>query len=41
MATGAAMATVWIAREGGELTSAISAESATELALTTGTPVVA
>ncbi|KUM75172.1 TOBE domain-containing protein [Streptomyces griseorubiginosus] len=41
VATGAAMATVWIAVEGGELTSAITAESATELALTTGTPVVA
>ncbi|MER6497550.1 MULTISPECIES: TOBE domain-containing protein [Streptomyces] len=41
VATGAAMATVRIAVEGGELTSAITAESATALALTTGTPVVA
>ena len=39
--TGAAMATVRIAVEGGELTSAITADSATELALTAGTPVVA
>ncbi|QUC60529.1 TOBE domain-containing protein [Streptomyces sp. A2-16] len=38
---GAAMATVKIAIEGGELTSAITADSATDLALTVGTPVVA
>ncbi|MFC8433535.1 molybdopterin-binding protein [Streptomyces sp. NPDC057253] len=41
VATGAAMATVKVAVEGGELTSAITADSATELALTAGTPVVA
>lgn len=38
---GAAMATVKVAVEGGELTSAVTADSATELALTAGTPVVA
>jgi molybdate transport system regulatory protein len=35
------MATVEVAVEGGEITSAITADSATELALTVGTPVVA
>ncbi|MDH6583186.1 molybdate transport system regulatory protein [Streptomyces sp. SAI-133] len=39
--SGTAMATVKIAVEGGELTSAITADSATDLALTAGTPVVA
>lgn len=38
---GAAMATVKIAVEGGELTSAITADAATDLALAVGTPVVA
>jgi molybdate transport system regulatory protein len=38
---GAAMATVKIAVEGGELTSAITADAATDLALKAGTPVVA
>ncbi|GLP70681.1 molybdenum-binding protein [Streptomyces sp. TUS-ST3] len=38
---GAAMATVKIAVEGGELTSAITADSATDLALTVGSSVVA
>jgi molybdate transport system regulatory protein len=41
VATGAAMATVKIAVEGGELTSAITADAATDLALAAGTPVVA
>jgi molybdate transport system regulatory protein len=41
VAAGAAMATVKIAVEGGELTSAITAEAATDLALAAGTPVVA
>ncbi|MFF1306978.1 molybdopterin-binding protein [Streptomyces sp. NPDC058307] len=41
VATGAAMATVKIAVEGGELTSAITADAATDLALAVGTPVVA
>ncbi|MER7569570.1 TOBE domain-containing protein [Streptomyces sp. NPDC097941] len=41
VATGAAMATVKIAVEGGEFTSAITADSATDLALAVGTPVVA
>ncbi|MET7694245.1 TOBE domain-containing protein [Streptomyces sp. NPDC005483] len=39
--TGPAMATVKIAVEGAELTSAITADAATDLALTAGTPVVA
>ncbi|MFI0509796.1 molybdopterin-binding protein [Streptomyces sp. WSLK1-5] len=39
--SGAAMATVRIAVEGGELTSAITADSATELSLAVGAPVVA
>ncbi|MDH6552768.1 molybdate transport system regulatory protein [Streptomyces sp. SAI-208] len=39
--SGTAMATVKIAVEGGELTSAITADSATDLALAAGTPVVA
>ena len=41
VATGAAMATVKIAVEGGELTSAITADAATDLALKAGTHVVA
>jgi molybdate transport system regulatory protein len=39
--TSAAMASVKIAVERGELTSAITADSAADLALTVGTPVVA
>jgi len=39
--TGAAMATVKVTVEGGELTSAITKDAATDLALTPGTPVVA
>ncbi|MDH6520550.1 molybdate transport system regulatory protein [Streptomyces sp. SAI-135] len=39
--SGTPMATVKIAVEGGELTSAITADSATDLALAAGTPVVA
>ncbi|MEU0426533.1 TOBE domain-containing protein [Streptomyces canus] len=41
VATGAAMATVKIAVEGGVLTSAITADAATDLALVAGAPVVA
>ncbi|MDQ0759113.1 TOBE domain-containing protein [Streptomyces canus] len=41
VATGAAMATVKIAVEGGVLTSAITADAATDLALVPGAPVVA
>jgi molybdate transport system regulatory protein len=41
VATGAAMATVRIAVEGGVLTSAITADAATDLALAVGAPVVA
>ncbi|MET8080492.1 TOBE domain-containing protein [Streptomyces sp. NPDC005303] len=41
VAAGAAMATVKIAVEGGELTFAITADAATDLALAVGTPVVA
>jgi molybdate transport system regulatory protein len=41
VATGAAMATVKIAVEGGVLTSAITADAATDLALAVGAPVVA
>ncbi|MFF0014750.1 molybdopterin-binding protein [Streptomyces sp. NPDC005374] len=39
--TGAAMATVKVAVEGGVLTSAITADAVTELALAAGTPVIA
>ena len=41
VATGAAMATVKIAVEGGVLTSAITADAVTDLALVAGAPVVA
>ncbi|WP_069766082.1 molybdopterin-binding protein [Streptomyces sp. LUP47B] len=41
VATGAAMATVKIAVEGGVLTSAITADAAADLALVVGSPVVA
>ncbi|NEB01254.1 TOBE domain-containing protein [Streptomyces sp. SID13726] len=41
VATGAAMASVKIAVAGGELTSAITKDAATDLALTAGTQVVA
>lgn len=41
LTTGAAMATVKVAVEGGVLTSAITADAVTELALAAGTPVVA
>ncbi|KOV57031.1 TOBE domain-containing protein [Streptomyces sp. MMG1121] len=41
LATGAAMATVKIAIRGGELTSAITKESATDLGLTAGSEVIA
>jgi len=41
IATGGAMASVKLAVEGGELTSAITKEAATDLALTVGTRVVA
>ncbi|MER6426038.1 TOBE domain-containing protein [Streptomyces sp. NPDC001137] len=39
--TGGAMASVKVAVDGGELTSAITKDAVTDLALTTGTPVVA
>jgi len=39
--TGGAMASVKVAVDGGELTSAITRDAVTDLALTTGTPVVA
>ncbi|MFI7400277.1 molybdopterin-binding protein [Streptomyces sp. NPDC049541] len=39
--TGGAMASVKVAVEGGELTSAITKDAVTDLALATGTPVVA
>ncbi|MEU6252033.1 TOBE domain-containing protein [Streptomyces sp. NPDC047043] len=41
VATGGAMASVKVAVDGGELTSAITKDAVTELALTAGTPVVA
>lgn len=41
VATGPAMATVKVSVQGGELTSAITRDAATDLALTAGTPVVA
>ncbi|MFJ9909116.1 molybdopterin-binding protein [Streptomyces sp. NPDC101152] len=41
VATGGAMASVKVAVEGGELTSAITRDAATDLALTAGTSVVA
>jgi molybdate transport system regulatory protein len=41
VAGGAAMATVKIAVEGGVITSAITADAATDLALAAGVPVVA
>ncbi|MEU6356975.1 TOBE domain-containing protein [Streptomyces sp. NPDC047072] len=41
VATGPAMATVKISVQGGELTSAITRDAATDLALSAGTPVIA
>ncbi|MFD8749641.1 molybdopterin-binding protein [Kitasatospora sp. NPDC059577] len=41
VATGAAMATVKVAVDGGELTAAITREAVTELGLAAGSPVVA
>ncbi|MFF4507760.1 molybdopterin-binding protein [Streptomyces sp. NPDC001401] len=41
VATGGAMASVKVAVDGGELTSAITKDAVTDLALTAGTPVVA
>ena len=41
VATGGAMASVKVAVDGGELTSAITKDAVTDLALSTGTPVVA
>ncbi|MFF4805908.1 molybdopterin-binding protein [Streptomyces sp. NPDC001351] len=41
VATGGAMASVKVAFDGGELTSAITKDAVTDLALATGTPVVA
>jgi molybdate transport system regulatory protein len=41
LATGGAMATVKISIEGGELTSAITRESAADLGLSAGSPVIA